>query len=229
MLQLVKRSAKLQSSRRNVPKPRGPHRIKGMDELMLQAVGRGALWKPEKALPLPKPILHESDPRRQTTLKLQNLLQQQPNLTQACAARIIGVSRQRIQQINAEKELGMVKLGWLSWPCPLCGAEVRKRRFAARRINSAKAVYCKACQPRICHNGHVDAPHRSSGNCVMCERERGNRVIRYRICIDCGKELPVTYDNERLARYFGYKLERCKSCHFKRIRHLQQREKKVAS
>jgi len=180
--------------------------------------------QPSSRRNVPKLILHESDPRRQTTLKLQSLLQQHPNLTQACAARVIGVSRQRIQQINAENNMGMVQPSWLSWPCPLCGVEVRKKRSIARRINFARSVYCKTCQLRVCHNGHVDAPRRQpSGNCATCERERDNKIVRYRICIDCGKELPVTYNNERIAKYFGYRLERCKSCHFKRIGHRLQK------
>ena len=86
-------------------------------------------------------------PLHPTALKFLRFVEKQPDGTLTCAARALGVSRQRAGQLRdalaptfaiVRRQPNQI----ISWPCPGCGVDVRMR--TANR-NNRKTAYCHRC------------------------------------------------------------------------------------
>ncbi len=99
-----------------------------------------------------------------TTERLIRLVERGEVANQSCAAGVLGVSHQRIQQIAAAEGLTFPKSPQkntlISWPCPGCGT---KREMWTKQRQSATAVLCKPCRV---------ASHQVTITCEVCGKER---------------------------------------------------------
>lgn len=99
-----------------------------------------------------------------TATRLIRLIEKGGVSSQACAAGVLGVSRQRVNQIIAAEGLTLGKQHQpnirIKWPCPSCGTTV-KMWTSAR--NGRKTAFCRPCSRK-----------RPDGNVSL-------------VCQDCGK------------------------------------------
>ena len=121
-------------------------------------------------------------PERTTTERLVRLVEQGEVINQACAALVLGVTRQRISQIVRKEglSLGLAKgqpNTLIDWPCPNCGTKVE---MWTNRRNARSSAYCTSCshhfrsgrafkggrQARRCSVSSCDSPHRARGWCA---------------------------------------------------------------
>ena len=92
-----------------------------------------------------------------TAQRLVRLMERRPAITQTCAARELGVTRARVQQLAKQMGLKMAKaVTVFTWLCPGCGVEVKRGRSRVRRAAHVN-LYCRACRPLYCINGHEKA------------------------------------------------------------------------
>ncbi len=116
-----------------------------------------------------------------TTERLIRLVERGEVVNQSCAARVLGVTHQRIQQIAASEGLTFPKAPQkdtlISWPCPGCG--VKREMWTHRRSNST-AVLCKPCRK---------ASHQRAITCEACGKEwtvpRSARASKTNLCRPC--------------------------------------------
>ena len=137
----------------------------------------------------------------------------------ACIASAVGLTRERVRQIARDEGIDRFtnRSKHFSWPCPGCGALVNRMLSHIKKMK--QPALCSAClrgNERFCVNGHENPRRGKNGDCLDCGHERNNKIVRYRICQDCGKVLPVTYNHEQNARVRGKPLMRCLSCYYAR-------------
>ncbi len=104
-----------------------------------------------------------------TTERLIHLIDKDAVVNQACAADVLGVSKQRVSQIVKKHGLSLGQRKQpdtlISWPCPGCGA--KREMWTRRRNNRAPVVLCKPCRAK---------EYRVTVKCDAC----GNERTRYR-------------------------------------------------
>ncbi len=117
-----------------------------------------------------------------TTERLIRLVERGEVNSQACAGRVLGVTRERVRQIVNKEGL---KLGrrvqpntLIEWPCPDCDKPVQ---MWTRVRMYRKTVHCASCRTRrakekeYCHRGHPMAETRrrfpcGATHCLSCNR-----------------------------------------------------------
>ena len=120
---------------------------------------------------------------RTTSERLIRLVDRDAVRTQQCAADLLGVSYQRVQQIlNAEGlriGRGNQRNTLIKWPCPICGKPVAMWTNQRQRKRTAFCRKCAGSQSRpkeYCLNGHLLAETRrlvpSGRYCLLCNRAR---------------------------------------------------------
>lgn len=120
------------------------------------------------------------------------------NVTAACAMPILGVSRQRIHQLERRTGQKLMRLNQpntlISWPCPTCGSTVQM--WTVQR-NQRKSAFCRKCVQRETHRAL-------------------RKEIKPLVCMDCGKER--IYKGRRNAlRAMKNPPKRCASCNMRRV------------
>ena len=131
-------------------------------------------------------------PERSTTERLVRLVESGKAQSQACAARALGVSRERVRQIVNEQGLTIKRFyqpnTLISWPCPGCGRTVEM--WSARR-NNRKTAYCQSCKRRC-----FDAPAPTRPLCSVgsCQRQvvAGGRCAGHNMRWKQGRPLDKT-------------------------------------
>ena len=160
-------------------------------------------------------------PERTTTERLVRLVEQGEVINQACAARVLGVSKERVRQIvNAEGlALGrrMQPNTLITWPCPNCGKSVEM--WTTQR-NHRKGAYCPPCAShfgtlgqerrrvgRSCEVLGCERPHRARGWCathyLRWKNGQAQGPIRRRsgTAVGCSKALcDEPHDSKGLCR-----------------------------
>lgn len=139
--------------------------------------------------------------------------------TQQCVADEVGLSRERVRQVLKREKVrfGQQRGSDLIWPCPDCD-ETITLSYGNRNKWGHMPAHCRRCADGYCYRGHKKNTKNTyinangSHTCRVCARIKAQRIVRYRICIDCKKEIPVTYNSDRTAKSLGNKLERCQSC-----------------
>ena len=116
-------------------------------------------------------------PERTTTERLVRLVEQGEVINQACAARVLGVTKERVRQIvNAEGlALGrrMQPNTLITWPCPNCGTSVEM--WTVRR-QKRRSAYCTSCARHL-NTGRPFGAYRQNLQCSApgCHRQRRAR------------------------------------------------------
>ena len=129
----------------------------------LASVGRGRKWT--QGAPRPK---------HPTTLRLIQLVEDDKVINQACAAQLLGVSHQRVQQIVKAEGLMLgsqhQKNTLIEWPCPECGLAVQMWTVSR---NQRQSAYCHACSTRARERPVPVAVLCSVAQCGRDARSRG--------------------------------------------------------
>lgn len=136
--------------------------------------------------------------------------------TQKCVADRVGLSRERVRQVLAQRgvRFGQQKGKPLSWPCPECNQKIT-RPYGQRNYWKHMPAHCRSCASNYCRRGH--RIYRDGGRrCKACERLRNTRVVRIRVCPDCRLDVPVTVGSERVAKSRQGAPKRCRPCQARR-------------
>ena len=132
----------------------------------LASVGGAAPRAPAR----PKPVR----PKHPTTLRLIQLVEDGKVINQACAAQLLGVSHQRVQQIVKAEGLMLgsqhQKNTLIEWPCPECGIAVQMWTVSR---NLRQSAYCRACSTRARERPVPVAALCSVAQCKRDARTRG--------------------------------------------------------
>lgn len=168
----------------------------------------------------PQPKNRKNVAQRQ---KIRDLIASDRYTTMSQIAKVLGISRERVRQLLTFEDItfNQHRTKQFTWPCPRCDKPVNMKLGLIKRITRPRSMYCGECKPRICYglNGHVDPPRSKykSRMCLLCERIRAKKVVRWRHCMDCRKLLPVSAGNANQEKVHGHILQRCASCHGRKV------------
>jgi predicted RNA-binding Zn-ribbon protein involved in translation (DUF1610 family) len=178
-----------------------------------------------------------------TTEQLKEIIDAGVCTTQLEAAKIIGISRERVRQIVKKQgwEFGkkMTPFKEILWPCPDCGTEVRSD---SSHINQRKTSYCQPCAAH--HTSHMqasemficpdcgeiliftkqEAARRATQHCRKClsrirKQELGTRTFPVTECL-----YGHPYDEKNTRRYGMIKI--CAICQRDRQAEFHARERR---
>ena len=159
----------------------------------------------------PKPVR----PKHPTTLRLLRLVENGQVVNQACAATLLGVSHQRVQQIVKAEGLRLGRT-WqpntlITWPCPDCGADVQ---VWTKHLRDRKTVYCGACSTRARERPVPTLRSCSVSGCVRGDYSRTfcmGHYSRWRSEGDGFDKAPI---EEYPHRYIGCSRASCSNGHY---------------
>ncbi len=116
-----------------------------------------------------------------TTERLIRLVERGEVVNQACAGRVLGVTRERVRQIVAQEGLRLGRKNQpntlIEWPCPDCGKTMRMWTKDRNVQRTGMCVRCASGRKKqdYCKRGHLMAETqmwRGDGNryCGACNR-----------------------------------------------------------